>query len=61
MKDDATIYGFMPSETASVIATILFGLSTILHCYQTWKYGAFFFIVFIIGATSMYLNIYTYM
>lgn len=53
MVDSTNIYGFDPSVGAAVVAALLFGSSSLLHCYQTWKYRAPFFLVFIVGAISI--------
>ncbi|PYI16262.1 RTA1 like protein [Aspergillus violaceofuscus CBS 115571] len=59
MVASTNIYGFDPSVGAAVVAALLFGSSSLLHCYQTWKYRARFFLVFIVGAIMMTIGYIT--
>ncbi|RAL12588.1 RTA1 domain-containing protein [Aspergillus homomorphus CBS 101889] len=59
MSENTNIYGFQPSVGAAVVAALLFGGSSLLHCYQTWRHRGRFFLVFIIGAIMMTIGYIT--
>ena len=44
-----TAYDYQPSLAAGVIFTTLFGLSALLHAYQTWRTRRFWQIAFVAG------------
>ncbi|KAJ5629390.1 RTA1 domain protein [Penicillium herquei] len=52
----SSIYGYTPSEAAAIFASAAFGTSAFFHAYQTWKYQAKFWTVFLIGAFMMTLG-----
>ncbi|KUM67008.1 hypothetical protein ACN42_g11 [Penicillium freii] len=53
-------YDYIPSIPAAVAFIVLFGISTLLHCWQMFRGRTWFFIAFIFGGICEYrLNVLT--
>jgi hypothetical protein len=47
-------YDYIPSIPAAVVSIVLFGISTVLHCWQVLRGRTWFFIAFIFGGICEY-------
>lgn len=55
--DDFALYNYDPSVAASVIFSLVFAISAVVHIWHAFfKAGAWFFTAFIIGSISQYLS-----
>lgn len=53
-------YDYIPSIPAAVVFIVLFGILTLLHCWQMFRGRTWFFIAFIFGGICEYeLNVLT--
>lgn len=51
--------GMNPSGGAAIVFAALFGISALYHAFQLWKYRAWYFSAFVVGAFSKFLTLYT--
>ena len=49
-------YSYLPSLAAGITFTVLFGLSTFTHAYQTWRTRQWWQIAFVLGAFGEFLG-----
>lgn len=47
-------YDYIPSIPAAVVFIVLFGILTLLHCWQMFRGRTWFFIAFIFGGICEY-------
>jgi hypothetical protein len=55
-KDEWVFYAFHPSFAAPIVFIALFGVSFLLHVFQTWRARAFYMIPFCLGVLGEVLG-----
>ncbi|KAE8145971.1 RTA1 like protein [Aspergillus avenaceus] len=56
LPENYNYYHFTPNKVVGIVATCLYGTSTVYHLYQVWRTKAYYFVTFITGAVMMTLG-----